>query len=429
MARKVFISFLGFSNYGESSYVYGTYKSKNVRYVQEATLDYLIKKEQWTNEDVSYILLTKGAEAANWVDNGHKDRTTREVIKQTGLESQLQAMNLPLEVKPIKNLPDGNNEEEIWKIFSRVFQEIKEDDELYFDITHGFRYLPMLTIVLGNYLKFLRNVTIKHISYGNYEGRNKVANESPIIDLLPFSSLQDWTYAAAQFLNRGDVSSLVELSKNELKPLLQDAKGKDENLNNFRKFITSLETVIMERNFCRGIEIVESKGLNELQEITSNLKHSVVPQMAPIVEKIKDSFDEFSPTENVMNGFAAAKWCVKNSLYQQAITILQENIITLLCFKENLNWHLEVQREIINIAFFAVCDNKQNNEVIWNLKKMDKAEEEEKENYRKLIRKAIENPILNELAPLHIRIKDIRNDFNHSGMRINKMSAKDMKPS
>ena len=67
MSRKVFISFLGFSNYGECIYTKDNYKSSSVRFIQEATLDYLCQTENWTEKDAAYILLTKGAEEKNWV--------------------------------------------------------------------------------------------------------------------------------------------------------------------------------------------------------------------------------------------------------------------------------------------------------------------------------------------------------------------------
>ena len=61
-------------------------------------------------------------------------------------------------------------------------------------ITHAFRYLPMLVLVLANYAKFLKNVTVKSLTYGNYEARE--GTNAPIVNLLPIAALQDWTTAA-----------------------------------------------------------------------------------------------------------------------------------------------------------------------------------------------------------------------------------------
>ena len=63
--------------------------SSNVRFIQEATLDYLQTLEEWTANDVGYILLTEGAKTKNWADNGHRNPKTNEVIEQIGLEKSL----------------------------------------------------------------------------------------------------------------------------------------------------------------------------------------------------------------------------------------------------------------------------------------------------------------------------------------------------
>ena len=86
MARKVFISVLGFTNYSECIYTKDAYKSHSVRFIQEATLEYLLQQTEWTSNDVAYIMLTDGAEKANWMDNGHRNRVTGEIIACEGLQ-------------------------------------------------------------------------------------------------------------------------------------------------------------------------------------------------------------------------------------------------------------------------------------------------------------------------------------------------------
>ena len=256
MARKVFISVLGLTNYGECIYVKDEYKSPSVRFIQEATLDYLCQQNEWTANDTAYILLTNGAENVNWYNDGHKNKETGEIIKCEGLQCRLQKLNLPFEINTISKIPDGNTEEEIWEIFERVFNELQDDDELYFDLTHGFRYLPMLVMVLINYSKFLKNTSVKSITYGNFESRNRVTNEAPIIDLLPLSALQDWTYAAGQFLDSGNVDKLQYLSDKELKPILKNAKGSNKDATNLKSFVKHLS----EGQTCRGISIIKSEN-------------------------------------------------------------------------------------------------------------------------------------------------------------------------
>src|SRR5574344_1597860 len=197
MARKVFISVLGTGFYDTCKYVNPTDKfiSSETHFVQHATLEY-IKANEWTADDVILILRTKKAREDNW----DKTITNRFDVKAQSekpyirLESIIDRMNLRCKTSTL-SIPDGINETEMWIIFTILFDALKDEDELYFDLTHSFRYLPMLLLVLGNYAKFLKEITVKHISYGNYEARNKENNEAPIVDLLSLSQLQDWTFA------------------------------------------------------------------------------------------------------------------------------------------------------------------------------------------------------------------------------------------
>jgi len=66
----------------------------------------------------------------------------------------------------IKEIPDGKDTDEIWEIFDIIYNALEEDDNIYIDITHSFRYLPMLLLVLLNYAKYLKNIKIKQITYG-----------------------------------------------------------------------------------------------------------------------------------------------------------------------------------------------------------------------------------------------------------------------
>lgn len=409
MGRKNFISFLGFSNYGECYYTKNDFKSKKVRFVQVAILDYLNGIEKWTNNDYAYILLTEGAENKNWVDDGQVDRISKEVIKQSGLQTCLQEMKLPLNIVPLKNIPDGNNEEEIWTIFERIFEEITDEDELYFDLTHGFRYLPMLTLVLGNYAKFLKKVTIKSITYGNYESRNE-DEEAPIIDLTQLSGLQDWTSASASFIEGGNVKRLSKLCKESIRPIMRDDVQRNANpaIKTLNDFIKTLESVVAEIQGCRGVSILESRNIAQLLTLSSQLESTIIPPMNPILNKIKESFSKFYPRSDIRNGYIAAQWCYDNELYQQSITILQENMISHVCEIESIDKKDEYQRNLISSSFMIKHTELPKDK--WN----DKCAKNSS-----TVEKFLDNILIDKTYSSFNTLSAIRNDYNHSGMRSN----------
>lgn len=412
MSRKVFISFLGFSNYAACHYIRGGYKSSEVRYIQEATIEYLMNQSVWTAQDVAYILLTEGAEKRNWEDDGQLDRDGK-YIKQVGLKTRIEQMKLPFNVCPLHHLPDGNNENEIWQIFERIFDVIEDGDELYFDLTHGFRYLPMLVLVLGNYSKFLKNVTVKSLTYGNYESRNKETNEAPIIDLLALSELQDWTSASASYLTSGNVTILKSMCYKKLTPILAATKGMDVNAAAMKSYILALEEVVSDMNACRGLNILLGEHIANMNECANRLNEVIIEPMKPIIEKLKNSFSTFIPSENIKNGYIAANWCLHNKLYQQSLTILLETMISQICENLGLDYSDKQHRSIVSKAFNIRLSGLEDDKSSW------KAEESE----YSLIELALSDECLRALSPIYLVINNTRNDYNHAGMRDNPVSV------
>lgn len=411
MGRKVFISVLGTSFYEKCKYASTDFCSGEVRFIQEATL-LQIGAQNWSNTDSAFILLTQNAKKTNWDCNlTERLKNYKAEIPEPyeGLESRIAKIKLPFEVVPL-NIPDGKNEVEMWEIFNILFDKIKEGDELYFDLTHSFRYLPMLILVLGNYVKFLKNANVVHISYGNYEARNRETNVAPIIDLLPISALQDWTFASANYLENGNVNKLVKLCNQELKPFLKDESRRTEDVKTLSLFIRSLEKVIEERQTCRGVGIIKSNNLKTLKKTANQLPKTLFEPLNPVFNKIKESLSDFDEKENVMNGFAAAKWCYNFGLYQQSATILQENIVSYLCLRHNIKYDDEKRRELINKAFNITSNNLK--EEKWKIDSSDK------ENLKLILSDELFQN--RKLVDIFSNLTDLRNDINHSGMRSKK---------
>lgn len=416
MARKVFISFLGATNYGECSYVRGTFKSKVTRYIQTATLNYL-QVEKWSKDDIALILLTDLAEKRNWEDNGHKDKENN-ILELPGLKSELEKMNLPMVVKPIDHLPNGDNEQEIWTIFNRLYGELKDDDELYFDLTHGFRYLPMLVLVMGNYAKFLKQAKVKSITYGNYEGRNKDTNEALIVDLLPLTVLQDWTFAAADFIENGNGNRLEVLTNNHVKSNAQYTKRQKAR---YEELASSIKSVVEDFKNCRGVNIANFVNINNMNTIMGLIEYinkDIVP-LSPIIKKIKKDFSVFRESEEVANGFKAVDWCLNHGLIQQATTMLEETIVTYFALRHGIDIQDHIMRDCVNNAIYICSYKLEGDRKMWN---------QNARNNETLINEILHDEKLTKiLCDRFLTLAcGTRNDINHAGMRKKPKTSKDL---
>lgn len=430
MARKVFVSVLGTGFYEPCRYTNGSFVSSDTRFIQQATLEYLKVNNNWTTRNADgavvdriIILLTNGAKGTNWDKNIAKrmNYKTGHEEDYVGLEQALQDMNLPCPIETI-DIPDGKNEEEMWKIFNAVYDALKPNDELYFDLTHSYRYLPMLVLVLSNYAKFLKDVKVKHISYGNYEARNTETNEAPLMDILPLTMLQDWTFAAADLIQNGNIKKLKELKEdNALIPMLRqrgkqnvDRKVAEGSLNNF---INALHNFLDDMKLCLGPNILKGENVNEIvnchERIVEEFEGIIAP-IPPIINKIQLSLHGFEQTdslhfESIKNGYMSAKWCYDHQLYQQAATILDENITTDFCQRLGTNEHVFKERVASNALLRWGCYREED----W--------EAESLEGIREKVQAAVSSPAVQDFIKLMRKDvvwihNDCRNKYNHASM-------------
>ena len=107
-------------------------------------------------------------------------------------------------------IPEGKMESELWTIFEALTEHVPHGATLHFDITHGFRSLPVLGFIALNYLRSTRNVSIGGLHYGAWEARDPT-NLAPAFNLTPFLTLLDWTTAAEQFRDTGSALKLATL--------------------------------------------------------------------------------------------------------------------------------------------------------------------------------------------------------------------------
>lgn len=409
MARKVFISVLGTGFYKECNYYSGDFAFKT-RFIQQASLAMLTNQDQWSENDAAYILLTDKAREYNWQipTNIRNNSQTNADEEYVGLKDQLGAMALPMPVTPV-DLKDGNNEEEMWDIFDTIYNLLQDGDELYFDITHGFRYLPMYVVVLGNYAKFLKNVTVKGITYGNYEASHD--GNAPIMDLLPLSTLQNWTYAAADFLRHGDANRLKECATAELKPILKETRGQDAAASNLRGLCTALNNFSEELSFCRGMDILAGTSATNVESLVDNAGKSYLRPFVPLFDHIKTVTAPFQSNAPA-NMIRASRLCFYFGNYQAAITLLEEGIATFFC----LRYGIEANDNNLREAFGRAIKMKQ--------LKLDNKElkyvKSDKEKVENIVDCMVDDELIDENLMKQIQeLKDLRNDINHAGMRKN----------
>lgn len=391
---KLFISFLGTNDYLNVNYLLNykgnDYKFENVVFIQEAILKTI--SGDFKDSDRCFVFVTKEAYNSNWITKENKQ----------GLFDVIQNMNLNFSVEQIE-IPIGIDEKEIWNIFEIIFEKINEGDEIYIDITHAFRFIPMLGMLLLNYSKFLKNIKVKAIYYGALEKLGTVRDvkemdilkrDVSVLNLINFSKLQEWTNASDIFINFGDsdrLSNLMYQSVNNI--MMENNKNKDatdiidlgKNLNLFCQNIKT----------SRGEFLKECNEIAQIQRYIQNIKNNseTIKPLIPVISKINEKVSKFDK-DDLNNGFIAVEWCLKHNLIQQGITLLLETIISVIINQFGKNYNNYNLREEVSNCINGTIINDFSKDIFEYMDEFD-------------------------LLIFNLKeLKNLRNDVNHGGFVI-----------
>lgn len=356
MARKVFISFLGTNDYLPVRYQMPNQQNEKVtRFVQETILDELCGS--WTESDRVFVFLTENAKQSNWYDNGHKKPDTTET--EFGLKGILEQKPWANIVCPI-DIKDGFSEEEIWEIFDVVIKQLEDGDEIYFDVTHAFRSIPMFSMVLFNYSRFMRNTSLKKVYYGAFEKLGpayKVKAEIPnpydrvipILDLTSIALLQQYTEVASAMKNFGRVAPIKDViagSTSELNDVLKQLSGSIERFDN------SLQ--VNDYNSIKEGRIITGLS-NSLKAARKN--KNLPSAFREIIKTLLEDIDEFNTASSEERIVAAINWCIRYKMFQQAYTLGREYVLSRLynVYETKNPFHTEQPEKDFREYISAIC--------------------------------------------------------------------------
>lgn len=333
MPRKVFISFLGTNNYVQCRYDINGVVSAPVRFVQEALIEHICK--DWTKKDRIFIFCTSkektgenGSKEINWLDNGQpriSDESERiglqhrlqDLKARTGLKAQIEEQDIEV----------GFSEEEIWDIFDTVYARLLPNDQIYFDVTHAFRSIPLFSIVLFNYSKFMKDTRLMTIMYGAFEklGPAYKVKEipaeqriAPVVDLTNIARLQEYNQVASSLKDFGKVKQL----KNVITQTHESAS--DQTIRNLADSISELDEYIATIDLK---EIKNGKFIRKFRCNYKNVKKKVANPIRNILDELNKETADFVEEKSYRNIEVAINWTIKHDMLMQAYPLAEEYII------------------------------------------------------------------------------------------------------
>lgn len=402
MARNVFISFLGTNNYLETYYSIGDFKSSQpVRFIQEALIEYLCR--EWTSEDKILIFCTKSSQKINWDDNGQENTDSE------GLSSRLKNLKLPIPFEAVE-ITEGFSEEDIWDIFNKVYHKLNKGDNVYLDVTHAFRSIPIFSTVLFNYAHYLKGTNLKMVYYGAFEklgpaykvkDMNVEDRNAPIIDLTSIIRLQELATAASNLHQYGKMKSISDL----LGIVQGKGKGK-QNIERIKKKMKDFDTAL---STCKMDILKDGKLIGELQSLVDNNKDSknLTEAHRQLIVKVQEEINIFKPYDTYDNVEAAIDWAKKYGMIQQAYTLAEE--LTISRVKDIITpQHLILQRvKDLECRKFV--------SVLLSLEESKKDEyKNDNEEFKTLFSQLYDQPLIRDLRKWYTILAGDRNIINHA---------------
>ncbi|MDD7388773.1 MAG: TIGR02221 family CRISPR-associated protein [Lachnospiraceae bacterium] len=414
---RKFISCLGFSDYKQTCYYMGDKDhASETRFVQKAILDLMPEEEK---PQKIFIATTPEAYERNWISKDGVD----------GLEAELKRAYPDIESGHFM-IPRGENEKEIWELFRTVLEYLEEGDEVIADITHAFRFIPMIMITILNYAKTVKNITVKNIYYGQFDSKN---THNPVLSLKLYDQLLDWTQATNTFLRYGNSRDFTAMATRDMNKKKRESTSREEqnSASDINKLSKALDMFTSSISTCRGG--IYPKGdqsimqayhkLDEALERVIQKDNQSLEPLNPLLEIIKKKTEIFrtAQTENAYKmmdtGMAACQWCIDKDMIPMALTAMAETITTYVCIQLGCSEKADDKKFRENIGSSAVAY------AIAGMKKTDfKFNDNLTEEQRNLIRSAGEK-LSRDFVRLAEQIKSLRNDVNHFGLSDNTNSS------
>lgn len=265
-------------------------------------------------------------------------RTTLEYFR----DSFLPKVHIPAERLVVIEVPDSMDEETQFQAISQLLEKIETEDTLFVDLSGGLRDVAMLLVTVARCMRDLRYVQTRRVICAELNN-----NEPVVRDRTQLYGLFDFVTAMDAFFSTGTAQ--------KLKSYLWSEGEKDPVLHTL---LTRINQFSEDLALCRVRKL--NDDLNQIDQALKETPEKSQNLTDLFFRMLKDRFStEFA--ELLSSGEKAlpalVSWCADHGMYQQALTLLCEQMPEYVC------QHLFVQPTPKGWDYLA--DQKQNKGKPW----------------------------------------------------------------
>lgn len=252
-------------------------------------------------------------------------------------------------------IPRGQNDEELVQYFDilRIAMQdtidAKKETEIIFDISNGFRSMPLYIMMLVKFITLVNKNSIHYLAYyGMFEAKN-AQNETPLVNLTKVTEMTEWINAISEFRNFGSVKALYQCLKSERKnaKLEEDKKKIEEIIQRFEIFeyamnANNLYYLKESVNYIMNMDLEKFPLPNQAKILLVSLKEDFRERF---IERNSDIAKKYESTYLLVK---LSEMYVEQGRYSAASIAIQEGTITYIMekyLKERLKKEVELGTE------------------------------------------------------------------------------------
>lgn len=244
------------------------------------------------------------------IEATEKKQVTQEQLDR--LAPHLEA-RIGCEVK-LALIPYARDEVEQVELLRRIATHVPQEETVHLDVTHGFRHLPMLSLLAALYLRIARKAHIEKIWYASYDPDTQ---QAPVLDLSGLLRIADGLQALSSFDKDGDYGVFI--------PILQQAGLPTET-------VEALQKAAYYENI---LNVGESTG--QIRRAREGLNITPLqPETEFLLPVIRERLAWFEEDKQFQKLTKLARSALDRQDYLRAILYAYETVITKLCQHENV---------------------------------------------------------------------------------------------
>lgn len=221
------------------------------------------------------------------------------------------------------SITTNQNAEQQWEWFHSLQKLIKDDDEVIFDFTHGFRSVPIIFSTAISFLQKVKRFELLHAYYGYVDQK---AQKNEIIDMAKFYRINEWADGVSRLVDTADASKLAALAE----------EGKDDGFAalNDPKLVKALRdlTDLIKNIDVNNVAKKADEALNLIQQKRKQCSGADEQLLKMVVEKFETLAITSSSRydQNYFNlQLVLAEMLLKHGFYMQAFTVMRECIASI----------------------------------------------------------------------------------------------------